>query len=157
MDLFCGIGNFSLPIARFCEKVVGVEGSDSAILQARINAQKNNIANAEFYTQDLSKALLDVVWVKNHYHKILLDPARVGAAEIMPYIAHWKPERIVYVSCNPITLARDAKQLIELGYRLEKAGIMDMFPHTEHVEALAVFTNYKANGSASASDLETCL
>ena len=139
LDLFCGIGNFSLPMAKYCSAVVGVEGAENSIIQAQKNAIENNIHNAKFYTQDLSADLSQAVWSKDHYDKILLDPARVGAKELMPHIAVWQPTRIVYVSCNPITLARDAKELLELGYRLEKAGVMDMFPHTDHIEAIALF------------------
>lgn len=139
LDLFCGIGNFSLPIAKYCDQIVGVEGSQDAILQAQENALKNAIFNALFYMNDLSKSLDHCKWVDAQYDKILLDPPRAGAAEIIPYFKIWKPQRIVYISCNPITLARDAAHLLQLGYRLEKAGVMDMFPHTEHIEAMALF------------------
>jgi 23S rRNA (uracil1939-C5)-methyltransferase len=139
LDLFCGIGNFSLPMAKYCSAVVGVEGAESSIIQAQNNAIANNIHNATFYTQDLSADLSHAVWSKDRYDKVLLDPARLGAKELMPHIAVWQPERIVYVSCNPITLARDTKDLLQLGYHLEKAGVMDMFPHTDHIEAIALF------------------
>lgn len=139
LDLFCGIGNFSLPIAKFCEKIIGVEGSDSSILQAQKNALENNIHNAEFYTQDLSADFSAQTWCQRTYDKVLLDPPRTGAKELIPYFSLWKPKVIVYISCNSITLARDTQLLLQLGYTLEKAGIMDMFPHTEHVEAIAVF------------------
>ncbi|HLB56909.1 MAG TPA: 23S rRNA (uracil(1939)-C(5))-methyltransferase RlmD [Coxiellaceae bacterium] len=139
LDLFCGIGNFSLPIAKYCAEVIGVEGSENAIAQAQNNAQENNIHNTQFFTQDLSVDLSHAAWSQNQFDKIILDPPRVGAKELIPYFAIWKPKRIVYISCNPITLARDTKDLLQLGYTLEKAGVMDMFPHTEHVEAIAVF------------------
>jgi 23S rRNA (uracil1939-C5)-methyltransferase len=139
LDLFCGIGNFSLPIAKHCAEVIGVEGAESSIIQAKINAQENNITNTQFFTQDLAGDFQQAPWYQNTFDKILLDPPRVGAQEIIPHIKTWQPKRIVYVSCNPITLARDTKELLALGYELEKAGIMDMFPHTEHVEAIALF------------------
>lgn len=143
LDLFCGIGNFSLPIAKQAGHVVGVEGSDEAILQAKENAVVNAIHNTEFYTADLLANLDTQAWVNAQYDKILLDPPRAGAKELMPRIEHWNPQRIVYVSCNPITLARDTQHLLQLGYRLEKAGVMDMFPHTEHIEAIALFKRIK--------------
>ena len=140
LDLFCGIGNFSLPIAKRCQHVTGVEGAESSISQAKINAENNHIKNTDFHVHDLTLPSNLTPWHNRAYNKILLDPPRAGAKEVMPDIAKWLPERIVYVSCNPITLARDAKYLLELGYRLEKAGVMDMFPHTQHVEAMALFT-----------------
>lgn len=139
LDLFCGIGNFSLPMAKYCKHVVGVEGAETSILQAKENAQHNGIQNADFYVQDLSADIKDTSWSQQHYNKILLDPPRAGAKEMMPLIAQWQPSRIVYVSCNPITLARDTKELLELGYCLVQAGVMDMFPHTDHIEAIALF------------------
>jgi 23S rRNA (uracil1939-C5)-methyltransferase len=141
LDLFCGLGNFTLPISRYCANVTGVEGSLSMVNKARANAGLNGINNATFHFADLySDEVRDTQWVKQKYNKILLDPPRSGAAGILLYLKKMKAERIVYVSCHPATLARDAGVLVnELGYRLTHAGVMDMFPHTAHVESMAVF------------------
>ena len=140
MDLFCGIGNFTLPIARKVSSVTGVEGVESAVQRARDNAVLNGITNAAFHVGDLTKGGVGEPWLEQAYTKVLLDPSRAGAEDILPALQHWKPERIVYVSCNPSTLARDAGILVhQLGYRLLSAGVMDMFPQTAHVESMAVF------------------
>ena len=139
LDLFCGIGNFSLPIARHCQEVVGVEGELAAINQARENAQQNNITNTQFYCADLAKDLKNLPYLGQTFDKIVLDPPRTGALEILKYLNHWQAKKILYISCNPATLARDAKILVDNGYRLTTAGIMDMFPHTAHVEAITLF------------------
>ncbi len=141
LDLFCGLGNFTLPIARHCEHVVGVEGSLPMVKKARHNAQLNHIGNAEFHYADLySDDVADSLWVKKRYNKILLDPPRSGAADMLGYIGKMMAEKIVYVSCHPATLARDAGVLVNnMGYGLVRAGVMDMFPHTAHVESIAVF------------------
>lgn len=140
MDLFCGIGNFTLPIARRVQSATGVEGVESAVQRARDNAARNGIRNASFYVGDLTRGGVGEPWLDASYTKVLLDPSRAGAEEILPALSHWKPERIVYVSCNPSTLARDAGILVhQLGYRLLEAGVMDMFPQTAHVESMAVF------------------
>lgn len=140
LDLFCGLGNFTLPMARFAGKVVGVEGDVPLVNQARVNAQHNRLDNVEFHVADLSKDVSDQPWVKQKYNKILLDPSRAGASEVLPYLKTWQPETIMYVSCNPSTLARDAGILVhEWGYQLVKAGVMDMFPQTAHVESMALF------------------
>jgi len=141
LDLFCGLGNFTLPIARLAKHVVGVEGVEVMVAKARENARLNCIENAEFFAADLSADLSAMPWLMNQqYDKVLLDPPRSGAMEMLKYLGQLKAKRIVYVSCHPSTLARDAQVLVqEYGYTLSKAGVMDMFPHTAHVESIAVF------------------
>ena len=140
LDLFCGLGNFTLPLARFAGLVVGVEGDLPLVKQARENARHNGIDNAEFYAADLSKDISDQPWANRKYNKIMLDPSRAGASEVLHHFKQWQPEQVVYVSCNPSTLARDAGILVNgLGYKLVKAGVMDMFPQTGHVESMALF------------------
>jgi 23S rRNA (uracil1939-C5)-methyltransferase len=140
LDLFCGLGNFTLPIAKYAGQVVGIEGDQPLVNHAKENARHNGIENAEFYAADLTKDISDQPWAKGLYNKIMLDPSRAGAAEVLQYFKQWQPEQIVYVSCNPSTLARDAGILVnDLGYKLIKAGVMDMFPQTAHVESIALF------------------
>ncbi|MGB5762204.1 MAG: 23S rRNA (uracil(1939)-C(5))-methyltransferase RlmD [Sedimenticolaceae bacterium] len=140
LDLFCGIGNFTLPIARHCEQVVGVEGSAGLVERACANAGRNGISNAEFFTADLYSELLAEPWMQRHFDKALLDPPRSGALQVLPMLPKMGIKRIVYVSCYPGTLARDAGELVKKhGYRLVSAGVMDMFPHTAHVESIALF------------------
>lgn len=141
LDLFCGIGNFSLPLARQAGTVLGVEGEASLTERATMNARRNGLANVTFRVADLGKIDGTEAWVKEGWSRMLLDPARSGAAEVVTRMHLFGPERVVYVSCHPGTLARDAGTLVhEQGYRLESAGIIDMFPHTAHVESIAVFT-----------------
>ncbi|HKJ10208.1 MAG TPA: 23S rRNA (uracil(1939)-C(5))-methyltransferase RlmD [Gammaproteobacteria bacterium] len=140
LDLFCGLGNFTLPMARQAAGVVGVEGEAGLVRRAEQNAARNGIANARFYCADLNEDLVDSPWLQRRYDRILLDPPRSGAAAMMARVAALEAPRIVYVSCHPGSLARDAGQLVhELGYRLVSAGVMDMFPHTAHVESIALF------------------
>ena len=141
LDLFSGLGNFALAMARGCGKVVAVEGSLVMVKKARDNAELNGINNAEFFYADLyGDEVAAAPWLKQKYDKILLDPPRSGAAEILPSLKKMGASIIVYVSCHPATLARDAAVLVnDLGYKLKKAGIMNMFPHTGHVESIAVF------------------
>jgi 23S rRNA (uracil1939-C5)-methyltransferase len=140
LDLFCGLGNFSLPLASHCAKVVGVEGSDTMVSRAQMNAKANGLANTEFFCANLEDAEALTSLLAYGFTKILLDPPRSGALEIVKQIDKFKPQRIVYVSCNPATLARDADILVnQKGYRLHSAGVMDMFPHTAHVESIALF------------------
>lgn len=148
LELFCGLGNFSLPIARACREVVAVEGDAALVSRARENAQENDIHNVEFHVTNLMQELPALPWWQHqHFDRLFLDPPRSGAQAVMPVIAKLKPSRIVYVSCNPATLARDADILCnEHGYRLREAGVMDMFPHTAHVESIAIFTRESSSG-----------
>ena len=140
LDLFCGLGNFTLPLARTAAEVVGVEGDAGLVARARQNAEYNGLANAEFHMADLTTDLRQERWFKQGFDKLLLDPARAGALEVLKQIPLDGIKRIVYVSCHPGSLARDAGYLvIERGWKLKSAGVMDMFPHTAHVESIAVF------------------
>jgi 23S rRNA (uracil1939-C5)-methyltransferase len=139
LDLFCGLGNFTLPLARQGCQVTGVEGSDAMVKRGYENGALNALSNMAFYCADLSKPFVDEAWAQSQYHKLLLDPPRSGALEVVQQIQKLAPEQIVYVSCNPATLARDSAELLVQGYRLKSAGVMDMFPHTNHVESMAVF------------------
>jgi len=140
LDLYCGIGNFSLPLARKAAYVLGIEGEQRQVERARSNASINGIDNVEFNTADLSKIDGSETWLRQPWDRVLLDPARNGAMDVICQMDKIAPERIVYVSCHPATLARDAGELIQKhGYHLEAAGIIDMFPHTGHVESIAVF------------------
>lgn len=139
LDLFCGIGNFTLPIARYAKHVTGVEGAEEMTLRASDNARRNNIENVDFHVANLMEPPA-AKWLQTSYEKVLLDPPRAGAKEIIPHIVNLGADTIVYVSCNPATLARDAGELVnEHKYKLQKIGIMNMFPHTSHIEAMAVF------------------
>lgn len=141
LDLFCGLGNFTLPIARRAGHVLGVEAEGSAVEMARQNARLNKIDNVEFRAVNLYDEKSSAApWGDFHFDKLLLDPPRTGAIEAIKRLADPLPGRIVYVSCNPSTLARDSQYLAQvLGYRLATAGAMDMFPQTSHVESMALF------------------
>jgi 23S rRNA (uracil1939-C5)-methyltransferase len=140
LDLFSGIGNFSLPLARIAASVVGVEGDAGLVKRARDNASRNGIENVEFHVEDLAGESRGSNIMKQPFDKVLLDPPRTGAAELISDVAGLGAKRVVYVSCNPATLARDAGELVNgYRYRLRSAGVMDMFPHTAHVEAIALF------------------
>lgn len=142
LDLFCGVGNFSLPLARAGALVTGVEGSAEMVERAAANARLNGLGQTHFYQADLSNSL-DSAWLHQDYDAALLDPPRDGAAQMAGMLAQKRVQRILYVSCNPATLARDAGILSAAGYRLVQAGIMDMFPQTAHVEAMALFVSGK--------------
>jgi 23S rRNA (uracil1939-C5)-methyltransferase len=140
LDLFCGLGNFTLPLARRCARVVGVEGDAGLVRRAHENARRNGIANVEFHAADLVSDLRNEPWVREGFDALLLDPPRTGADATIPQLPLDQVGRIVYVSCHPGSLARDAGILVrEHGYRLAAAGVMDMFPHTAHVESIALF------------------
>lgn len=139
LDLFCGLGNFTLALARRAREVVGVEGDVGLVAWAGRNAGRNGIANTAFYTANLAGDLTGQPWLRGGYDRILLDPPRTGALELMPWLARLGARRIVYVSCHPATLARDVGELVHrFDYRLASAGVLDMFPHTAHVESVAV-------------------
>ena len=138
LDLFCGLGNFTLAIAKHCQQVIGVEGDLRMVKRARFNANQNHLNNCEFYVSDLIKIDIQQQWMKK-CAKLLLDPPRSGAEAIVSQASQFGAKRIVYVSCNPATLARDAGILQQQGYTLETVGVMDMFPHTGHVESIALF------------------
>src|SRR4249919_1257347 len=140
LDLFCGLGNFTLPLARRAGQVVGVEGDPGLIARARENAARNGLGNVEFHAADLAKDLSAEPWMKAGFDKLLVDPPRAGAAEVLAQLPLKGINRIVYVSCHPGSLARDAGFLVrERGYKLIAAGAMDMFPQTAHVESIALF------------------
>ncbi|MBV7297781.1 23S rRNA (uracil(1939)-C(5))-methyltransferase RlmD [Enterovibrio paralichthyis] len=139
LDLFCGLGNFSLPLAAQVKSVVGIEGVEEMVSRATDNAARNALSNARFYHANLELDPAETVWGKESHNKILLDPARAGALGVMPYVAQSGAERVVYVSCNPATLARDSQVLLENGYKLARLGMLDMFPHTGHLESMALF------------------
>lgn len=139
LDLFCGIGNFTLPLARQAREVVGVEGELAMVARAEENARRNGIDNARFYKADLSGDIVGMSWAREGFDLVLLDPARPGALEVMGHVVKLSPKRVVYVSCNPVTLARDSQVLVKGGYRLVRLGMLDMFPHTGHLESMALF------------------
>ncbi|MCR4345990.1 MAG: 23S rRNA (uracil(1939)-C(5))-methyltransferase RlmD [Sulfuricaulis sp.] len=140
LDLFCGLGNFTLPLARRAAHVLGVEGEASLVSRAQANARLNQIMNVEFVSADLYRKSSDTTWSSFQANKLLLDPPRGGAMEAIKSLVEPLPSRIVYVSCYPATLARDSEYLVQtLGYRFAAAGVMDMFPQTSHVESMALF------------------
>jgi 23S rRNA (uracil1939-C5)-methyltransferase len=140
LDLFCGLGNFTLPLARRTARVVGIEGDAALVAKAGTNAVRNGIGNAAFFRENLFEPTQFGPWANERYDLVLLDPPRAGAAALLPRMAHWRPRRVVYISCHPGSLARDAENLVyTLGFKLTCAGVMDMFPQTTHVESMAVF------------------
>jgi 23S rRNA (uracil1939-C5)-methyltransferase len=139
LDLFCGLGNFALPLAREVAEVVAVEGAVGMVERAAQNAHDNALKNVHVHQADLSQALSEAAWAQTGFDAVVLDPPRDGALQVVKQMAGLGAKRVLYVSCNPATLARDSLQLLQQGYRLRKAGILDMFPQTAHVEAMALF------------------
>jgi 23S rRNA (uracil1939-C5)-methyltransferase len=156
LDLYCGIGNFTLALARNAGRAVGVEGDKGLVDRARHNARLNEIGNAEFHVADLGrvdrgKALEPTLpWLRDSYTHVLLDPPRAGASEVLASISRLNPQRVLYISCHPGSLARDLGSLVhEHGMSLVAAGVLDMFPHTTHVESLAILETAKRKGRAA--------
>jgi 23S rRNA (uracil1939-C5)-methyltransferase len=142
LDLYCGLGNFTLPLARRAAAVLGLEGDAALVQRARHNAHMNGLANAQFAVADLTQPLpLTAPYLAGGFSHVVLDPPRAGALEVMPTIAHLVPRKVAYISCHPGSLARDIAVLVhDFGFALRAAGVLDMFPHTAHVESLAVLT-----------------
>ncbi|EBS8364960.1 23S rRNA (uracil(1939)-C(5))-methyltransferase RlmD [Salmonella enterica subsp. diarizonae serovar 50:z:-] len=139
LDLFCGMGNFTLPLATRAASVVGVEGVPALVEKGRENAIRNGLHNVTFFHENLEEDVTKQPWAKNGFDKVLLDPARTGATGVMRHIIKLKPIRIVYVSCNPATLARDSEALVNAGYEVTRLAMLDMFPHTGHLESMVLF------------------
>ncbi|WAJ69557.1 23S rRNA (uracil(1939)-C(5))-methyltransferase RlmD [Catenovulum adriaticum] len=140
LDLFCGLGNFSLPVAQKVLKVVGIEGSRSMVEKAKRNASDNQLTNTEFYKQDLSSidGLDKIDW--GAFNKIILDPSRQGAMQICQQSEQWTAKQVLYIACDPNSLARDSQYLLASGYKMIKIGLIDMFPQTSHIETMALFS-----------------
>ncbi|WP_392552296.1 23S rRNA (uracil(1939)-C(5))-methyltransferase RlmD [Orbus wheelerorum] len=142
LDLFCGMGNFTLPIATICRNVVGVEGVDALVDKAQQNRDLNRqhlAGDSQFFVSNLEHIAKNPVWFSAEVNKVLLDPARPGANEVMTKIAQYSPTHVVYISCNPATLVRDSKILLDAGYQIAKISILDMFPQTKHIESMLLF------------------
>ncbi|WP_432695408.1 23S rRNA (uracil(1939)-C(5))-methyltransferase RlmD [Marinobacterium sp. YM272] len=143
LDLFCGLGNFTLPLATRAGRVVGVEGSAEMVSRAKNNAKANGLDNAEFFKSDLSADIRESVWYQqtrqSGFDLILLDPPRSGAEACVQRLADYGARAVLYISCNPAALVRDTQHMKKAGYRMTRFAVMDMFPHTAHVESMALF------------------
>lgn len=139
LDLFCGMGNFTLPLAKRADSVVGVEGVAALVEKGNYNARLNALNNVAFFHENLEEDVTRQPWAKQGFEKVLLDPARAGAAGVMQHIVKLLPKRVVYVSCNPTTLARDSEALLAAGYQIRRLAMLDMFPHTGHLESMVLF------------------
>ena len=139
LDLFCGMGNFTLPLAVRAQSVVGVEGVPALVAKGRENAALNHLENVTFFHENLEDDVTLQAWAKHGFDKVLLDPARAGAPGVMQHVIKLAPTRVVYVSCNPATLARDSEALLNAGYQIQRMAMLDMFPHTGHQESMVLF------------------
>ncbi|MBV1789154.1 23S rRNA (uracil(1939)-C(5))-methyltransferase RlmD [Marinobacterium sp. D7] len=143
LDLFCGLGNFTLPLAQHAGEVIGVEGSAEMVARTRDNAERNGLENISVFKSDLSRDIRDTSWYQQASLKgfdlIVLDPPRAGAEECVRQLRQYGARAVLYIACNPASLVRDAQLLIESGYRMTRFAVMDMFPHTAHVESMALF------------------
>ena len=139
LDLFCGLGNFSLPLAKRVKEVTGVEGVDKMVAQAEKNALQNNINNCQFYQADLNSNWQSYPWVNKPFNKVLIDPARAGAFKAIEQVVKLNIQQLLYVSCDPTTLAKDSALLLSHGYRIEKISLIDMFSQTKHIETMVLF------------------
>lgn len=139
LDLFCGMGNFTLPISQLVKNTVGIEGVFAMVEKATNNALLNHCNNVRFYRADLDQPFTSQAWATQHFNKVLLDPPRNGAAFALNALCSLNPEKVLYISCNPATLVRDAEILLKFGYHLSKVAMIDMFPHTAHLESISLF------------------
>jgi len=148
LDLYCGIGNFTLALARRARNVVGVEADERLVARARHNAERHALRNARFHCLDLGEpAAGEENCMREAYSQVLIDPPRAGARAMLPTVARLAPRRLLYISCHPGSLARDVGMLVhEFGFILHAAGVLDMFPHTMHVESLALLESPAARG-----------
>ena len=140
LDLFCGMGNF-YPAAGDSRRPRGRgwEGVPALVEKGRENAALNGLPNVTFFHENLEEDVTRQAWAKHGFDKVLLDPARAGAPGVMPHIIKLAPRRVVYVSCNPATLARDSETLLQAGYQIQRLAMLDMFPHTGHLESMVLF------------------
>ncbi|MDG1751206.1 MAG: 23S rRNA (uracil(1939)-C(5))-methyltransferase RlmD [Thalassotalea sp.] len=139
LDLFCGLGNFSLPLAKRVENVIGVEGVDKMVIQAKKNAADNHVNNCQFYQADLNSDWQSFSWAKETFNKVLIDPARAGAYKAIEQLVKLNIPQLLYVSCDPSTLAKDSALLVSHGYKIEKIALIDMFSQTKHIETMVLF------------------
>jgi 23S rRNA (uracil1939-C5)-methyltransferase len=140
LDLFCGLGNFTLPLAQQVESVVGVEGLQVMVDKAKENALSNKINNCSFYQADLNDDWLSAPWNKTDFDKVILDPARAGAYQALEQLLKLSISSILYISCDPSSLSRDSELILKRGYKMEKISIMEMFPQTKHIETMVLFS-----------------
>ncbi|CCQ10743.1 23S rRNA (Uracil-5-)-methyltransferase RumA [Pseudoalteromonas luteoviolacea B = ATCC 29581] len=139
LDLFSGIGNFSLVAAKYAKAVIGVEGVESSVAMARQNAHTNSLTNTAFYCADLTDNLAKEGWFGSQANVLLLDPSREGAEAVLKQLPLKQFDKILYVSCDPVTLARDSAEIFAAQFTLTRLGLMNMFPHTGHIESMALF------------------